>query len=100
MVVIDDALGRLVRIRGDAGAREALEAAIEAAVVDAVAGEPAGPGLARTLERLAREVLLRAGLGDARVRATSGPAGTSVDVLLPPPPARVRTVQTNVRRTR
>lgn len=90
--MIDDLLGRWVEVRGD----PALEAEIEAALIDAVAGGAAGPALAKTLERLAREVLLRRGIPNARVQARSGPEGTFVRVVLPTGPRRVRKVGVKV----
>lgn len=67
-----------------------LAIVLEEALLDAVGGEPYGPLLARRLERVARAILLRQGLGAARVLAESGPQGTRVTVLLPPGPRRVR----------
>lgn len=67
-----------------------LEAELEGALIDATGGETYGPLLARRLERVARSVLLRRGLGRARVIAESTAKGTSVVVLLPPGPSRVR----------
>lgn len=69
-----------------------LEAELEGALIDATGGETYGPLLARRLERVARAVLLRRGLGRARVIAESSSKGTSVVVLLPPGPARVRQI--------
>lgn len=66
-----------------------LAAELEGALLDATLGDAYGPLLARRLERVARAVLLRRGLGAARVIASSGPQGTFVEVLLPPAPARV-----------
>jgi hypothetical protein len=67
-----------------------LEAELEGALVDAVGGDPAGPMLARRLERIARAILLRRGLGRARVIARSDGDGTVVHVVLPPGPTPVR----------
>ncbi len=67
-----------------------LEAELEGVLTDAVGGDPPGPGMARRLERLAREVLLRRGLGAARVIARSDARETTVHVVLPPGPSTVR----------
>lgn len=96
--MIDDAQQRLVRMGADQRGPDGLEGELEGMLMDAVAGEPAGPALAKTLERLAREVLLRRGLGDAKVIAHSSDAGTFVRVLLPPGKARVAQVQVSVGR--
>lgn len=73
-----------------------LEAELEGALLDATNGDPPGPMLGRRLERVAREILLRRGLGSARVVVSSGPAGTEVQVLLPTGPATVRTLRVTV----
>ena len=91
--MIDDAQRRLAHLRGDRRSAEGLEGELEGVLMDAVAGEPAGPALARTLERLTREVLLRRGLGDAKAIAHSGHDGTFVRVYLPPGRARVLSIQ-------
>jgi hypothetical protein len=67
-----------------------LEALLEGALTDAVGGDPAGPALAKRLEREARAILLRHGLGAARVVVRSDARETVVHVVLPPGPARVR----------
>lgn len=94
--MIDDAQRRLVRRRPEQRGADGREAELEGVLMDAVAGESVGPALAKTLERLAREVLLRRGLGDATVIAHSNDAGTFVRVLLPPGKARVAQVQVKV----
>lgn len=67
-----------------------LEAELEGALTDALGGDPPGPGLAKRLERIAREILLRRGLAGARVVARSDPHETTVHVIVPEGPARVR----------
>lgn len=67
-----------------------LDAELEGALVDALGGDPPGPQLAKRLERVARAILLRRGLGAARVVARSDARETVVHVLLPAGPARVR----------
>lgn len=69
-----------------------LEEELEGALVDATGGDPPGPALGKRLERVAREILLRRGLGAARVFVSSGPRGTEVRVVLPEAGARVREV--------
>ena len=66
-----------------------LEDELEGALTDAVAGDPPGPSLAKRLERVAREILLRRGFPQARVIVVSDAVETTVQVLLPPDPARV-----------
>ena len=73
-----------------------LEAELEGVLTDAVGGDPPGAGLAKRLERLAREVLLRRGLGAARVIARSDREGTFVHVVMPPQDARVQDVVVRV----
>lgn len=67
-----------------------LEAELEGALAEALAGDPPGPAMAKRLERIAREILLRHNLPAARVVALSDAHETVVHVLLPPGPARVR----------
>lgn len=73
-----------------------LEAELEGALIDAAAGDPPGPMLGKRLERVARAILLRRGLGAARVLVSSGPRGTSVTVQLPPDGPRVREIVLDV----
>ncbi len=68
------------------GLREELEAILE----DAVVGEPHSAMLPGRIRAAARAVLLRRGLGAARVEARRRGAGYAVRVLLPPGRARVR----------
>lgn len=77
-----------------------LYAELEGALVDAVGGEPASPGLARRLERVARAVLLRHGLRGARVVARSTPSETAVQVLLPTPGRRVHEIRLDLHQAR
>ncbi|MFN7146759.1 MAG: hypothetical protein ACK4YP_23500, partial [Myxococcota bacterium] len=67
-----------------------LDAELEGALADALAGDSPGPALAKRLERVARAILLRHGLRAARVVARSDAHETVVHVVLPPGPARVR----------
>jgi len=73
-----------------------LEAMLEGALMDAVGGDPPGPGLAKRLERIAREILLRRGLGAVRVIASSDARETTVHVVMPAGPATVREVVVRV----
>lgn len=66
-----------------------LEDELEGALTDAVAGDPPGPSMAKRLERVAREILLRRGFPQARVIVVSDSVETTVQVLMPPDPARV-----------
>ena len=61
-----------------------LEEELEGAFMDCTRGDPPGPLLGKRLERVAREILLRRGLGSAKVMVASSPAGTSVRILLAP----------------
>lgn len=68
-----------------------LEAELEGALLDAMQGDPWGSALAGRLKLVARSILLRRGLGAARVEVGQGPDGAvQVQVLLPPQAARVR----------
>ena len=69
---------------------EGLRAELEAALEDAVIGEPRSAMLPGRLRAAARAVLLRRGLGAARVEAQRRGAGYAVRVLLPPGRERVR----------
>jgi hypothetical protein len=73
-----------------------LEAELEGALTDAVGGDPPGPQLAKRLERVARAILLRRGLGAARAVVQSDAHGTVVHVVLPPEGARVREIRVRV----
>ncbi|MDP2314977.1 MAG: hypothetical protein Q8P41_18905 [Pseudomonadota bacterium] len=84
--------GRVPVVPRAASMALSLEAELEGALTDAIAGDPPGPMLAGRLERLAREILLRRGLGAARVVARSDARETTVHVVLPPDAARVREV--------
>jgi hypothetical protein len=68
----------------------ALEAELEAALMDAMQGDPWSPLLAGRLQREARAVLLRHGLGQARVAVSFQRGVAQVDIALPPGPRRVR----------
>ncbi len=61
-----------------------LEEELEVAFMDCARGHSPGLTLGKGLERVAREILLRRGLGSAKVLVTSGPSGTSVRILLAP----------------
>jgi hypothetical protein len=69
---------------------------LEGALCDAVGGNPPGKNLGKRLERVAREILLRHGLSEARVEVSSGPAGTSVRVCLTPEGPVVREIKVEV----
>ena len=71
----------------------ALESDLRAALEAAVVGEPVGPHLIGRAQTVARALLLRRGLGAARVQARLEGASISVRVDLPPGRARVRTIQ-------
>lgn len=73
-----------------------LEEELEGALVDATGGDPPGPMLGKRLERVAREILLRRGLGAARVFVSSTPRGTEVRVVLPEAGPRVRELKVRV----
>ncbi len=70
-----------------------LEAELRAAIEDAVVGENLSPQLAGRARAAARAVLLRRGLGAARVEARTGRGGVEITVTLPPGPARVREIR-------
>lgn len=73
-----------------------LEGELEGALMDAVGGDPPGKNLGKRLERVAREVLLKRGLSEARVDVSSGPRGTSVRVWLTPAGPMVREIKVEV----
>lgn len=73
-----------------------LEDLLEGALTDALGGDPPGPQVARRLERIAREILLRHGLGAARVVARSDAHETVVHVLLPPAGPQVRELRLRI----
>ncbi|MFZ5479372.1 MAG: hypothetical protein ACOZNI_21590 [Myxococcota bacterium] len=73
-----------------------LEAELEGALADAVGGDPPGPHLAKRLERIAREILLRRRLGAARVVAHSDARETWVQVLLPAAGPKVHAITVRV----
>ena len=64
---------------------------LEVSCLDAMRGDPPGPGLARRLERAVGDVLRRRGL-TARVQATSDRSGTRVILLFPKPDRTVQQV--------
>ena len=70
-----------------------LEAALEGALIDALAGEPRSPMLARRLETVARALLYRRGIQGARVSARLAAGGVEVEVLLPPTTPRVQQIR-------
>jgi hypothetical protein len=67
-----------------------LEAQLEAALMDAMQGDAWSPLLAGRLQREARAVLMRHGLGQARVTVSYQRGVVQVDIGLPPGPRRVR----------
>lgn len=79
-----------------AAAPLSLAEELEAALDDALQGDPPGPLLGKRLERVARAILLRRGLGDARVFVDCSPRGTEVHVVLPPDGPRVRELRVRV----
>ena len=78
----------------------ALQDVLEGALTDALGGDPPGPSVARRLERIAREILLRHGLRNARVIATSDVHETVVHVLLPGEGPRVKELRVRVESAR
>jgi hypothetical protein len=71
---------------------QALEAQLEATLMDAMQGDPWGPQLAGRLRRDARALLLRHGLGRATVAVSRQGAVVHVEILLPPGPQKVRSI--------
>ncbi len=67
-----------------------LEAQLENALMDAMQGDPWSPLLAGRLQREARAVLMRHGLGKARVVVGYQGGTVHVDIALPAGPQRVR----------
>lgn len=67
-----------------------LEAQLEAALMDAMQGDAWSPLLAGRLQREARAVLMRHGLGQARVTVSYQRGVVHVDIDLPAGPRRVR----------
>lgn len=68
-----------------------LAAELEGALLDAMQGDPWGPALAGRLRLVARAILLRRGLGAARVEVAATPDGAvHVQVLLPAAGPRVQ----------
>ncbi len=61
--------------------------------MDALRGDPPGPGVARRLERECAVVLGRHGLGAAKVQARSDRRGTFVTILLPRPDRTVQEIK-------
>ncbi len=70
-----------------------LEAQLEVALMDAMQGDPWSPLLAGRLQREARAVLMRHGLGRARVAVSYRQGTVQVDIALPQGPRRVRRLQ-------
>lgn len=66
-----------------------LRATLEDALLDALQGDPPGPALYGRLATVARGILLRHGLGAARVEIGPAPDGVRVTITLPPGPTRV-----------
>ena len=66
-----------------------LHDALEAALMDALNGDPAGPALYGRLRTIARAHLLQRGLGAAQIEVGPAPGGVRVAIRLPPGPARV-----------
>jgi hypothetical protein len=71
---------------------EALSEELEGALMDAMDSAAWGPALSGRLKTVARSILLRHGLGEARVVVGMGPRGVEVHVQLPPGRARVETL--------
>jgi hypothetical protein len=69
---------------------EALGEELEGALMDCMDGGAWGPALSGRLKTVARSILLRHGLGKARVLVGMGPTGVEVHVQLPPGRARVQ----------
>jgi len=67
-----------------------LEAQLEAALMDAMQGDAWSPLLAGRLQREARAVLMRHGLGKSRVAVGYQGGVVHVDIALPAGPQRVR----------
>ncbi len=67
-----------------------LEAELETTLMDAMQGDPWSSLLAGRLQRDARAVLLRHGLGQARVHVGYQDGVVHVDIALPAGPRRVR----------
>ena len=71
----------------------ALEAELEDALMNALMGDPWCRALQGRLETVARAVLLRHGLAQARVQVSGGRGAVEVVVALPPQQARVREIR-------
>lgn len=69
---------------------EDLREDLEIACLDAMRGDPPGPGMAGRLERVVKELLMRRGVKGFQVNARSDRAGTSVTIILPAPAKIVR----------
>ena len=67
-----------------------LEGALEGALLDAMRGDPWSAQLKGRLEMVARAILLRHGLGTAKVLVGMSPMGVQVKVLLPKQGDRVQ----------
>lgn len=73
-----------------------LSAELEGALTDALGGDAATPGKGKELERVARAILLRRGLGAARVVVEPAKEGFTVHVVMPPGARRVGVVTVRV----
>lgn len=67
-----------------------LETDLENALMDTMMGDPWGPSLKGRLQREAKTVLMRHGMGRARVLVSHHAGTVQVRILLPPGPQRVR----------
>ncbi len=67
-----------------------LQAELEAALIDSLAGDPWNAQTAGRLAREARSVLLRHRLGNARVTVSYRDGAAVVSIVLPPGPRRVQ----------
>ena len=74
-----------------------LEEKLQAAMEDAVVGEPMGPMLVGRLKTAARTVLLQAGHSRAQVQVQlARGSGFVVDIVLPAQGARVQRMQLSI----
>jgi len=69
-----------------------LRAELEAALEDAVVGEPNSAALEGRVRTVTRAVLMRRGLGRSRIEVRRQGAGIAVRIVLPPGAARVREI--------
>ena len=66
---------------------------LEAALLDALIGDPWGPPLEGRLRTITRSILHRHRHDDAQINITDGPRGIEVRITLPTGPDRVRQLQ-------